>query len=97
MVPMNARLLRPTKRKPSRPGAPTITGAVESFSLEWLPPVSDGGSPILFYRVYLDGSLVDEVYGGTVWVDAPSAGQVVEVSAVNAVGEEPRSAPVVAT
>ena len=93
---MNPRLLRPTKRKPSRPGPPTITVAVESFSLEWLPPVSDGGSSILFYRVYLDGSLVDEVYGGTVWVDAPSAGQVVEVSAVNAVGEGPRSAPVIA-
>ena len=97
MPPMNNRLLRPTKGKPARPGPPTITVAVESFSLEWLPPVSDGGSPILFYRVYLDGSLVDEVYGGTVWVDAPSAGQVVEVSAVNAVGEGPKSAPVVAT
>ena len=94
---MNPRLLRPTKRKPSRPGAPTITVAVESFSLEWLPPVSDGGSPILFYRVYLDGGLVDEVYGGTAWVDAPSAGQVVEVSAVNVVGEGPKSAPVIAT
>ena len=97
MPPMNNRLLRPTKRMPSRPGAPTITLAVEAFPLEWLPPVSNGGSPIVFYRVYLDGGLVDEVYGGTAWVDSPSAGQVVEVSAVNAVGEGPKSAAVIAT
>jgi hypothetical protein len=97
MVPMNPRLLRPTKRKPSRPGPPTITLAVEAFPLEWLPPVSNGGSPILFYRVYLAGGLADEVYGGTAWADSPPAGQVVEVSAVNAVGEGPKSAAVVAT
>jgi hypothetical protein len=96
MTPMNPRLLRP-RRRITVPGAPTITVAVESFSLEWLPPVSNGGSPIVFYRVYLDGGLVDEVYGGTAWVDSPSAGQVVEVSAVNVVGEGQKSAAVVAT
>ena len=49
---MNPRLLRP-RRRVTVPGAPTITVAVEATSLEWLPPVSNGGSPILFYRVYL--------------------------------------------
>ena len=96
MVPMNPRLLRPTKRKPAWPGPPTITVAVEAFPLEWLPPVSNGGSPILLYCVYLDGGLIDEVYGGTAWVDAPPAGAVVEVSAVNAVGEGPKSPAVIA-
>jgi len=97
MMPMNPKLMRPTKRKPSRPGAPTITLAVEAYPLEWLPPVSNGGLPILFYRVYLAGGFADEVYGGTVWADSPPGGQVVEVSAVNAVGEGPKSTPVVAT
>lgn len=94
-MPMNHRLMKPRRRK-SRPGAPTITVAVEATPLEWLAPVSDGGSPILFYRVYLDGALVDEVYGGTTWVDSPASGTVCEVSAVNAVGEGPKSAPVIA-
>ena len=93
---MSPRLLRP-RRRLTVPGAPTITLAVEAFPLEWLPPVSNGGSPILFYRVYLAGGLADEVYGGTAWVDAPPAGQVVEVSAVNAVGEGPKSPPVIAS
>ena len=94
-VPMNHRLMRPRQEK-SRPGAPTITVAVEATPMEWLAPVSDGGSPILRYRVYIDGKLVDEVYGGTMWVDSPFAGAVCEVSAVNAVGEGPKSAPVIA-
>ena len=94
-VPMNHRLMRPRQRK-SLPGAPTITLALEATPLEWLAPVSDGGSPILFYRVYIDGTLVDEVYGGTMWVDSPASGTVCEVSAVNAVGEGPKSAPVIA-
>ena len=92
---MNPRLLRP-RRRVTVPGAPTITVAVEATSLEWLPPVSNGGSPILFYRVYLDGSLVDEVSGGTSWVDSPYSGAACEVSAVNVVGEGPKSAPVIA-
>lgn len=95
-MPMNHRLLRP-RRRITVPGAPTITVAVEATPLEWQAPASDGGSPILFYRVYLDSVLVDEVYGGTTWADSPYSGASVEVSAVNAVGEGPKSIPVIAT
>lgn len=82
---------------PTVPGRPTITQAAEALPLEWTAPASNGGSPILFYRVYLDGSLADEWYGGTSWVDSPYAGAVCEVSAVNVVGEGPKSMPVIAT
>lgn len=94
-MPMNHRLLRP-RRRITVPGAPTITVAVDATPLEWLAPASDGGSPILFYNVYIDGVFVDGVYGGTTWADSPFAGAVCEVSAVNAVGEGPKSAPVIA-
>ena len=96
MPPMNPRLLRPTKRKPSRPGAPTITSAVESFSVEWTTP-STGGSPLTGYRLYVNGSLSEFNDWATASVDSYSAGSVLQVSAVNAVGEGPKSPPVIAT
>lgn len=93
---MDQRRLAP-RRRLRVPGAPTITQAVEANSIVWLPPASDGGSPITAYRVYLDGSLYETVDGNqTASVDSPGAGTVCEVSAVNVVGEGPKSAPVVA-
>lgn len=59
-LPLNHRLMRPRQRK-SRHYAPTITVAVEATPLEWLAPLSDGGSLILHYRVCIDGALVDEL------------------------------------
>ena len=95
---MNPRLLRPTKRRPTVPGAPTIAVAVESWPIEWVPPASNGGSPITAYRVYVNGVLFETVAApGTATVDSVVAGSVVRVSAVNAVGEGQRSAAVVAT
>ena len=99
MVPMNPRLLRPTKRKPSRPGPPTITGADGSNGhLVWTAPASNGGSSITNYRIYEDGFFIDQVNGDVLtWPSIVGPGAGYEVSAVNAVGEGPMSAPVVAT
>lgn len=97
MVPMSPRLMRPIRQGPRRPGAPTIIVAVADSAIEWIPPVSDGGSPLIAYRLYVNGVLEQANYGpdNLASVDVATAGQVVEVSAVNAVGEGPRSAPVI--
>ena len=95
MVPMNPRLLRPTKRKPSRPGAPTITSATDGTAVIWTAPASDGGSTITAYKVYVNGVWDGYDSSSNESIDAVSTGQVVEVSAVNAVGEGPKSAAVV--
>ena len=98
MVPMNPRLMRPTRQRPRVPGAPRNVVAVETLPIYWERPLSDGGSPITLYRVYVDGVLAETVAApDTVTVDAVGAGSIVQVSAVNAVGEGPKSAPVVAT
>lgn len=97
MAAMNPRLLRPRSRGPTVPGSPTITSVADTNPVVWDPPATDGGSPLLGYRVYVNGSLFED-YGMpelTVSVDSVVTGQVVEVSAYNAVGEGPRSAPVV--
>jgi hypothetical protein len=79
---------------PTVPGAPTITSAVESFSVFWTTP-STGGSPLTGYRLYVNGSLLEFDEWATESEDSYSAGSVLQVSAVNAVGEGPKSAEVV--
>ena len=99
MVPMNPRLLRPTKRKPSRPGAPTITLADgSSGQLVWTAPASNGGASITKYRIYEEDSFVEEVNGNVLtWPSIAGPGTGYSVAAVNAVGEGPKSKAVVAT
>jgi hypothetical protein len=83
------------------PGAPTITVAEQVFdgvAINFTEPADDGGSPLTAYKIYLDGALVFEglVIGG-VLINEGGSGDVVEMSAVNAVGEGPKSAPVTVT
>ena len=72
--------------------------AEQGYSITWEAPTSDGGSPITGYRLYADGVLVED-YGNAELssIDSLVAGAVAEVSAVNAIGEGPKSAPVVVT
>ena len=110
---MDPRLLRPRQRKPAPtvPAAPSgLIGDADS-GLLWLAPASDGGSPIITYRVYADGEDVTEE-GALIlepgpglgfcslgeacvppaWENDTKIGEFLwQVSAVNAVGEGPRS------
>lgn len=84
---------------PSVPGAPTIVSATQSVgntTVVFSPPESDGGSPITSYKFYVEGSesAPTSVVGTTAtWAGQDGFGDV-QVSAVNAVGEGPKSAAV---
>jgi hypothetical protein len=78
------------------PGAPTITSAINGNPATWAAPASDGGSTITAYKFYVNGvwDLANYDINSLESADVVATGQVVEVSAVNAVGEGPKSAPV---
>lgn len=79
------------------PGAPTITFA-SPFAVQFTVP-NDGGSAILFYRVYVNDSgsptqdNVIDVGGGELQDLGLMSNDTVRISAVNALGEGPLSAP----
>jgi hypothetical protein len=75
------------------PGAPTITLAQAGQSVQWTTP-SDGNSPLTGYRFYAGDILIENTAWTTISANAYGEGEVVQVSAVNAVGEGPKSAPV---
>jgi len=77
------------------PGAPTITVALAGESVEWTTP-SNGSSPLTQYKLYIDDILAEFEPWATVSANAVSESQVIQVSAVNAVGEGPKSSPVTA-
>lgn len=76
------------------PAAPTITLAASGLPIEWTTP-SDGGSALLQYKVYLWGELDEVDTWKTFSNNTYGDGAEVEVSAINAVGEGPRSSMVV--
>jgi len=89
-------------RVPTVPGKPAITGVVFDSvnnydTVSWDAPSSNGGSAITAYKLYTDG-----VYDATAQIDlfAANSGALAgeyQVSAVNAVGEGPLSAPFTVT
>ena len=94
MPPMNNRVMRPRRRKPDAPVGVVFT--VETV-LAWQNS-SDGGSPLLGFRIYADGELIDTIATpATSWSGDISSGTAYTVAAVNAVGEGPKSRSVRAT
>jgi len=89
------------------PGSPTITNAIYlpgdgTTEIAWDAPADDGGSEITGYVWYLDGvpAAPDEEgeAGSVVARFYPDySGAEVEVAAVNAIGEGPKSDPVTVT
>lgn len=80
---------------PVAPTGVTASPQAGGAALSWTAPVSDGGSPITEYRVYQEG--VDAAVAtstsltATVTGLAPGTTARFAVTAVNAVGESPRS------
>lgn len=101
--------MRPRRKGPSRPGAPTITASVYTggngrITTTWTAPASNGGSSITAYRVFYNGQSASSVQAAGTATSAyfepdpePSGGEVVRVAAVNVVGEGPKSAPFTVT
>jgi hypothetical protein len=94
-------------RVPTVPGQPVISSASDLFAtttVTFLPP-SDGGSTVTGYRFFFDGAEVTPTSGpspgliDTLFASFPAGyvGQTASVSAANAVGEGPKSAPVTVT
>jgi len=87
----------------SVPGAPTLGIPFEIVPGEYVVVATasgDGGSEITEYRLYKNGVLAGESgFDGlpNQFYVAASPGDVLEASAVNAVGEGPKSAPVTVT
>ena len=84
---------------PTVPGAPTIEAAFVSggggTDIEWTAPTSDGGAAISGYRVYFNDEYVtpDTIVGSTYYrFESNYTGYNAKVSAINAVGEGPKSA-----
>jgi len=79
------------------PGKPAVTFAPQGDDVQFTPP-ADGGSPILYYAVYLNGSLeVSDAQPVAPGALAPygDEGDELEIAAVNALGEGPKSEPVI--
>jgi len=98
-----ARSIEAKGTTPVLPSAPTNVTAspgpsVGQIALHWSPPVNNGGVSISGYRIYRNGSFVIQVTG-TQWTDSKLqllTSYHYTITAVNAAGEGPASAPVCA-
>ena len=87
------------------PGAPTdvaVSGTDGGAEVSWAAPASDGGSPVMAYRVFRDGVQVHETADGTTlsFTDSGLSNGTeydYEVAAVNFAGEGAKSSVVSAT
>lgn len=85
---------------PTVPSAPTVAAAYYDAgeggtNIQWQAPTSNGGAAITAYRVYFDSDQYtpDAIVNSTYFrFSNDFSGASVEVSAVNAIGEGPRSA-----
>ena len=74
------------------PGAPTnliATGGSGQIVLSWGPPLSDGGSAITGYQIFIDGSLSPIAWPGSPYTHSglvPGSHHTYQVKAVNAIG-----------
>ena len=82
---------------PTVPSAPVITLYVDAEVIRWTTP-SDGGSALTGYKLYRNGELVEPDDPNNPWtqssLDTYAVGSVMQVRAVNAVGDGPLSDPV---
>jgi hypothetical protein len=81
---------------PTLPGAPTITLANAAAPVVWTTP-SNGDAPLTKYRLYVVSAgniLLEDATWKTSSSNSFAEGEVIQVSAVNAVGEGPKSASV---
>ena len=63
--------------------------------MTWAAPISDGGSPVLHYRVYFNG-VWDQQQTTATNVESPAAGEY-EVSAIYAMGAGLKAYPLTLT
>jgi hypothetical protein len=91
------------ERVPTVPGKPVNLTAVfdgDAWNLEWGAPANDGGSTVLDYKIYVEGVLDADAQVSVSENNATTSATTdaeVSVSAVNAIGEGPQSAPLLIT
>jgi hypothetical protein len=88
----------PANRTPAVPGPPTAVAGVNGSPVTWTAPAVTGEYVVTSYRVYVGDVLQETVTApSTTSVGTFSAGTMVRVSAVNAIGEGAKSSPATIT